>query len=183
VPARPLLIAALILLASCGEGANVSDGVVPPSNDRDIHSMGACVVNLDCDNGLKLSCSSAAGNCSSTTSSVTCDGVTTHCNGSGSSCAPKMTGIVQTIPACYPAHWPYGRYLVAGRESGVTYTWSAYSANLISTYTDPSNWVAATGVGWFTLTVTASRPGCPVTTTVSQDFWAYDYETDAGICY
>ncbi|NOJ94753.1 hypothetical protein HMI51_17680 [Corallococcus coralloides] len=172
---RTLLFSALLLVTACGpeEVAPVEE---PSSGDGRVEALGACYVNLDCNNGTSISCSSAGGDCHSTATTVTCDGVTQTCG----SCAPEAKTIVETITACYPAHHPYGRFLILGAESGVTYTWSGYSTNLHWT-TGISAWVSATSVGWFTLTVTATRPGCDISTTFSADFYAED-ESNTGAC-
>lgn len=172
---RTFLLTSLLFVTACGP-EELQPQEETSAEDGRVEAMGACYVNLDCNNGTSISCSSASGDCSSTATTVTCDSTTQTCG----SCAPAVKTIVETIQACYPAHHPYGRFLILSAESGVTYTWSGYSTSLITT-TGISVWVSATSVGWFTLTVTATRAGCAASTTFSADFYAED-ESNTGVC-
>jgi hypothetical protein len=53
---------------------------VEAASRRAIQTKSSCTVTLTCDaGGYPLQCTSGSGNCSSTTTSVTCDGVTQNC--------------------------------------------------------------------------------------------------------
>ncbi|WP_426755170.1 hypothetical protein [Myxococcus sp. Y35] len=172
-----VLLSTLLLATACGGTeelpAEGSAPVLESSGDPEggVEAFSACNVTLACANGSSIQCSSASGNCHSTSTSVTCDGVSKVC--APSSCAPAVRTINENIGVCYPSRHPYGRYAILSPESGVTYTWSSNYASLHSN-TGSYIVLSATSVGYFTLTVTASRPGCAQTTTFSADFYAED---------
>ncbi|AKQ63361.1 hypothetical protein A176_000273 [Myxococcus hansupus] len=168
------LLSAVLLVTACGgaEEPFSEEGPAPVLESSDVggevEAFSACTVTLDCGNGSTLQCSSAVGSCSSTSTSVTCDGETRTC-----SCAPLVRTIRQGIGVCYPSSHPFGRYHINSPESGVLYTWTSNYANLHWNTGTGVN-LSATSVGWFTLDVTASRQGCAQTTSFWADFYAAD---------
>ena len=166
------LLSVVLLVTACGgpEEPFAEESPAPVLESSDVEAFSACTVTLACTGGSSLQCSSAVGSCSSTSTSVTCDGETRSC--APVSCAPQAKTIQQSIGVCYPSRHPFGRYYIPSPESGVTYTWTSNYANLHWTTGANMN-LSATSVGWFTLYVTASRPGCPQTS-----FWADFYADD-----
>jgi|GEM_PF-4125973 len=168
------VLSTLLLATACGGVEELpSEGPMPAleaaSAEGNVQAFSACTVTLNCADSSTLQCSSPSGNCQSTATSVTCDGVPHLCR----PCAPLAQTIRENIPVCYPSRHPFGRYALSGSESGVTYTWSSNYADLHST-TGTNVILSATSVGYFTLWVTATRAGCPDTTTFSADFYAED---------
>ncbi|WP_163785393.1 hypothetical protein [Myxococcus vastator] len=177
------LLSTVLLATGCGgtEAQPIEQGPAPVlessgDTEGDVQAFNACTVTLACPGGRSISCGSLLGNCQSTATSVTCDGVTRTC--APTSCAPARKSITENISVCYPSSHPYGRYSILSPESGVTYTWSS---NYASLHNNTGSYIvlSATSVGYFTLYVTASRPGCAQTTTFSADFYA----ADAASCY
>ncbi|GHG95123.1 hypothetical protein [Comamonas sp. JC664] len=174
------LLSAVLLVAACGGAEepfseeDPTPGLESSDVGGDVEAFSACTVTLACTGGSSIQCSSTVGSCSSTSTSVTCDGETQACP--PTSCAAPLTRTIrQGIGACYPARHPFGRYYIDAPESDVTYTWTSNYANLHWTTGSNMN-LSATSVGWFTLYVTASRPGCTQTTS----FWADFYADDCG---
>ncbi|MFP2960369.1 hypothetical protein ACLEPN_21745 [Myxococcus sp. 1LA] len=170
------LLSAVLLATACGGAEEpLLEDPAPALESSDVEgnveAFSACTVTLACANGSTLQCSSAVGNCTSTATSVTCDGATQACG--PVSCAPLARTIRQGIAVCYPSSHPFGRYYINSPESGVTYTWTSNYADL-HWDTGPSMNLSATSVGYFTLYVTASRPGCAQTTSFWADFFADD---------
>lgn len=105
---------------------------------------------------------------------VQCDGERTYCTAecggsSGPNC-PASPEIHEFIHPCYPSMHPHGRYGIRNPGAGATYEWSGnvtFTGGSVGTYVQ----LKPKSIGGFTVSVTASKPGCP-TVTSSASYYA-----------
>jgi len=164
---------AVVSLHAVGCGGNELEA--PPAGEQEplvSQLSGPCSASVVCDNGTTSSCtsSSAPDTCYTGTNFVSCDGVKTYCP---ANCTPPaVKTIVEYLEACYPAQSPYGRVGISDPEPGVSYKWSSVNTTLYGYNPNSIIQIKPWVIGWYNVTVTATRDGCTGSTVFSRDFYA-----------